>query len=238
MASWFKRPWAELASVVAIADIGNLLLYAYFLIFLHGSGNIFLVLNMVLASIPMLLSWRLVASLRYKRWSGWEPLALTFFWLVFLPGSFFGVVDFPLLAVRPSSSLLFAAVLYSSFILESIILGMASIYLVHVELRKRLKASTSAILVAIILIGVSYAIYLGQDMNWNSWDIVLNPGGLIFDISNLISNPHTYLAMARTMASTFVFIGAAYLIVWRSARLIWHRGVEDLAAHIKRTRNS
>lgn len=238
MARWLKRPWVQLALVLAIAGLGNLLLYLYFVFFLHGPRNLFLVFNLVLATIPLLLAWRLGVSLGHKRWSAWEPLLLTLLWLVFLPGSFFAVVDFTLLAAQPSSSLLFASVLFSGFIFESMLLGLASIYLVHVELKKRVKAHTAAALVTIILIGVSYAVYLGHDMNWNSWDIMLNPGGFIFDISNLLSKPHTYPTMVRTMASTFLYIGAAYLIVWRSCRLIWHRGVNDLAAHIKRSRHS
>lgn len=238
MKAWLKRPWAQLMSVLVVAYAACFGLYLYALVFDHLSGDFFLVVSLVLAALPLLLAWRLSVSLRQKLWSSWEPLALTLLWLIFLPGSFYGVSDYIHLQAEPSGNILFTVLLYSSFIMLALMLGLASLYLVHTELKKRLKGVTAAVLMAIILLGVSFAIYVGRDLSWNSWDVALNPGGLLFDISNLVTRVHTYPAMIRTVFAMFVLLGSVYLVVWRSGRMLWHRGINDLAAHIKRSHNN
>jgi uncharacterized membrane protein len=60
----------------------------------------------------------------------------------------------------------------------------------------------------------SFAIYLGHDLRWNSWDVLRDPGGILVDISNHISDSIAY----TTAFSFFVLLGSLYVVVWYIAR--------------------
>lgn len=235
---WKKRSWTGLMTVVGLGFLASLGLYTFSVWQTHSLSNSYLILNLLLATIPLLLSLRLVALLKHKRWSAFEPLLTTIVWIIFLPNSFYMISDFIHLQNMSSSTILYNAVMFSAFIYLAVLLGMISLYQVHQALRKRVYPSTAALMVALIILGCCFAIYLGRDLRWNSWDVVINPGGLLFDISNLILRPGTYPGMIKTIASFFIVIGTAYAIAWQSSRLLWHSGVNDLAAHIKRRQNN
>ena len=234
-----KKPaWFELVVVLGIGLITSLGLFLYSIVLNHGLEYAYLILNLGLAFLPLAVSTRLVVVLRNKRWSDWEPLILTFVWIVFLPNSFYMVSDFIHLQNMPSNTILYNVVMFSSFIFLAVGLGIISLYQVHKELKRRLQALTSAVLVALLLVSCCFAIYLGRDLRWDSWDLLINPGGVLFDISNLILKPSNYPDMGRTLISFFVLLGSVYLIAWQLAQLMWHKGVHDLAAHIKRPKLS
>lgn len=223
--------------VIIIGLITNFLLFVYSVIKTHSLEYAYLVVNISLALVPLLLSTRLVIVLKHKLWSAWEPLILTLIWILFLPNSFYMVSDFIHLQNMSNSSILYNAVMFTSFIYLAVLMGLISLYQVHRELIKRLHTITAGIIVVILMFSCCFAIYLGRDLRWNSWDLVVNPGGLLFDISNLILRPSTYPDMGRTILSFFVLLGSSYLIAWQSAQLMWHKGVSDLATHMRREKN-
>jgi len=228
-----KRRWFDLIVVLAIGMLASFGLFAYSAITSHSLQYDYLILNLGLATIPLILSWRLMVLLKKKRWSDWEPLLTTFVWIIFLPNSFYMISDFIHLQNMSNQTIVYNSVMFASFIYLAVLFGLISLYQVHQLLRKRVYPRTANIIVVLLLIGCCFAIYLGRDLRWNSWDVVVNPAGLLFDISNLILKPQTYPAMIKTMASFFVVIGSTYLIACQIAKMLWHQGVNDLAAHIK-----
>lgn len=229
--------WFHLGSVLAIGFAVCLALYGYSIYLNGGLAYVYLIFNLFLATIPLLIAWRIVIVLGRKRWSAWEPLTLTLLWVIFLPNSLYMISDYIHLQNMSNKTILYNAVMFSAFIYLALAMGLTSLYLIHQELRKRLHYQTAAIMVALIVLGCCFAIYLGRDLRWNSWDVVTNPGGLLFDISNLLLKPQKYPDMGRSISSFFVLIGSAYLIAWEASRLVWRRGVNDLAAHLKKRQN-
>lgn len=233
-----KRSWFDLATVFVIGAIACFGLYLYSIIRADGITDPYLVINLLLAAIPLFLSWRLVVVLKNKRWSQSEPLALTLLWIIFLPNSFYMISDYIHLEYLSPSTILYSAVMFTAFIYLALLLGIVSLYQVHQELKRRISKRSAATVIAIVLLGCCFAIYLGRDLRWDSWDVVVNPGGLLFDISNLLLRPHTYPDMGRTIIGFFALLGSIYLIAWRIAHMLWHKGVNDLAAHIKREQHN
>ncbi len=230
-----KRTWVELAIVFAVSFIGCFGLYIYSIFLNHAVMYPYLVINLLLATITLLLSWRLIVVLKYKRWSACEPLLLTFLWLIFLPSSFYTASDYIHLSTVPASTLLFTSIMFTAFIYLAFFLGMLSMYQVHLELKRRLNYKTAAAIVLIVLLGCCFAIYLGRDLRWDSWDLILNPAGVLFDISNLVLRPQVYPDMGRTIVGFFVLLSTTYLMAWRISHIQWHKGVKDLAQHIKKS---
>lgn len=180
----------------------------------------FLTWNLFLAWLPLFWAWFLVASLKKRRWLSWQSLLLTILWLGFLPNSFYLVTDFIHLRPYAGVSLVFDAVMFMSFSLAGLLLGVIGVFLVHRELIKRLPRIHVWSLLALVFLLVSYAIYLGRYLRWNSWDIITNPDGILFDMIERLSNPVDYPGMFTTTALFFLFISCVYASFYGTLRAL------------------
>lgn len=181
----------------------------------HSAEFAYLNWNLFLAWIPLLLSWWLVIVLRTKLWSSWLALAITIVWVGFLPNSFYMTSDFIHIQEVRRVDLLYDVVMFSSFIFNGVVLGFVSLYLVHQELLKRVRKWTAAGLIGLVLVLSCIAIYLGRELRWNTWDILVNPAGILVDISNRVLNPQTYPQFLTTTLSFFVLIASLYVVTWQ-----------------------
>jgi uncharacterized membrane protein len=130
------------------------------------------------------------------------------------------ISDFIHLRDVPRLDVLYDTVLFTSFIYTAVLLGFASMYTLHLELKKRVSVRTAGILMALTLLICSIGIYIGRDLRWNSWDVVTNPAGLLFDISDRILHPRSYPQMFTTILSFFALLGSMYLLAWNGAKAI------------------
>lgn len=183
----------------------------------HSFYSSYLVWNLILAWLPLLFALRLMAVLRQKLWSSWEGLSLSMLWLVFLPNSFYMISDFIHLQDVKRVDVLFDAIMFTSFIYTGVALGFTSLYLIHIRLLRRLSARITTLWIAATLLICSAAVYVGRDLRWNSWDILFNPGGLLFDLSDRLSHPAAYPQMIVTVISFFVLLSSMYYAIWRGA---------------------
>ena len=177
----------------------------------------YLIWNLFLAWTPLILVMFLLRSLRTHLWSDWEPLALTFVWLIMLPNSFYMISDFMHVQDVFYNDLVFDVVMFTSFIFTGVLLGFSSLFMVHSELRKRLIARHADTCIAIILLLCSYAIYLGRDLRWNSWSVLTNPAGVLFDVSDHLIHPLQSGAMYTITISFFLLLGSLYVVGWQLA---------------------
>jgi len=180
----------------------------------------YLLWNLFLAWLPLFFAVSLVRVLRRKRWSSWPALGLSILWLVFLPNSFYMISDFIHLLEVQRVNVLYDAVMFTSFIYTGVVLGFSSLYLVHLQLRRRLGSRLATAGIAMTLLICSFAVYIGRDLRWNSWDVLTNPGGLLFDLSDRLQHPAAYPRMALTVASFFVLLASMYGLLWCGARLL------------------
>jgi uncharacterized membrane protein len=110
--------------------------------------------------------------------------------------------------------------MFTAFIYTAAVLGLCSVYLVHLELKKRFKDSTAAGLIAGVLLVCSIAIYLGRDLRWNTWDLLVNLPGLLFDISDRLLDPLAHPQMFSTVGAFFLLLGSMYIVAWHLVRLL------------------
>lgn len=178
----------------------------------------YLVWNLWLAWLPLILVLWLQRMLRTRVWSSWMPLVITLLWLGFLPNSFYMITDYIHLHEVVRVNMLLDVVMFTSFILNGLVLGYLSLYIVHAEFLKRLSRRTSSLLVAGVLLLTSFAIYIGRDLRWNTWDIIFNPASVIFDVSDRIINPAAHPQVFSTTFSFFVLLSTIYVVVWQMMR--------------------
>jgi uncharacterized membrane protein len=173
----------------------------------------YLIWNLFLAWIPMVLTYFIVLHTRTRHWSSWGGIALMLGWLLFLPNSFYMVSDYIHLEDMARSSVLFDALTFTCFILNGLLLGYASLYVIQSLLRTRISKIQNQLFAATMLLLCSFAIYLGRDLRWNSWDVLTNPAGILFDVSERILDPLEHPEAFSTTFMFFVFLGGLYCVM-------------------------
>lgn len=169
----------------------------------------FLFWNLVLAWVP------LVAALafydRYRRGDGALRLApWVGFWLLFLPNAPYIVTDFVHLNPQTQTPLWFDGILFAAFGCTGLLLGFASLYLVHAVVRHRFGAAWGWQCVIAALGLASVGVWLGRLLRWNSWDVLLRPGARVAQLVAKVSDPSAVArATVLTLALT-VLLAATY----------------------------
>ncbi len=175
----------------------------------------FLLWNLCLAWLPLLFSGLLVYRLRSSRWLEWKNIVLTALWLGFLPNSFYLVSDLIHLRDTGEVSHLYDSVLFASLIFNGFILGLLSILGVHYELLKRFHRQKVHAVIAGVLFLCGFAIYLGRSLRWNTWDVLVNPFGILFDVSERVINPISHDQVFVTTGIFFLLLSGIYAVTWQ-----------------------
>ncbi len=176
--------------------------------------------NLLLAWIPIIVAGWLLISLRKYPWLNWRPMLLTAIWLGFLPNSFYLASDLVHLQDVATNHLLFDSVMLLSFAINGLILGYVSLYIVHLQLLKRLDRKSATELIGLVLLLCSFAIYLGRDLRWNSWDLLVNPVGILFDVSNQFISPFGHIQALTTTIMYLALLSSLYIVFWRLMKLL------------------
>lgn len=217
-----------LVTSIIVANIVSLVFLAVKVFATKNWDYAFLIWNLVLAWLPFLFGYVLRRRLVSHRWLSWQNISLSFLWLVFLPNSFYVASDLIHLRVSSQQNVLFDVVMLLSFTLNGLVAGMASLYIVHKELYRRFWANQAHSVIALVILAASFAVYLGRNLRWNTWDVVVHPAALLFDVSDRFINPTDHPAAFATTLTFFVLISSFYFIVWQFAgALHYTRGDED-----------
>lgn len=215
----------RMLAALAVAGSASLGLFAVRVLVSGSVRYWFLAWNLLLAWLPIVFALLLVRSLRRYSWNHWQSIVLFVLWLGFLPNSFYLVSDLIHLRATGEVSLLYDAAMFFLFIFNGYVYGMASLLIVHRELYRRFLPIVAHAAIGAVLLLCSFAIYLGRYLRWNTWDVLINPAGLLVDISDRVVNP---LAHEQTFAVTLVFfvlLGSIYVVVWQGlqfVRSVWH----------------
>jgi uncharacterized membrane protein len=132
---------------------------------------------------------------------------------IFFPNAPYILTDLIHLRSRWHAHYWVEMVLILLFAWTGFLVGFMSLYLMHsvvTGLRGKLVGWTFVFLMA----GLSgLGIYIGRFLRWNSWDVFVNPVGIIRDLGQLALNPmaHRSSVALSILFATFMFI--AYLML-------------------------
>ena len=96
-----------------------------------------------------------------------------------------------------------------------LVAGFIGLYIFHVELVKRIYYKYAHLIISVLIVVISFAIYLGRYLRWNSWDIIINPTGLLFDASDTLIHPSTHPVFFPIITALCLTIGSMYLVIWQ-----------------------
>jgi uncharacterized membrane protein len=200
----------KLLTVLLLSCLSSVVLFLVRVLSQHSLEYWYLNWNLILAWIPLLFSAVLVNRLKKTGWTTWQNVVLSLLWLGFLPNSFYIITDFIHLQHTSNSTLLFDVVLLFSFTINGLLLGCISTFMVHDELKKRFSSNSANTIIAGVFLACSFAIYLGRFLRWNTWDVLINPAGILFDVSDRFIRPGAHGQTFSTTLLFFVFISVTY----------------------------
>ncbi len=178
-----------------------------------SSAHIWLAWNLVLAWVPYLVAlWAATIALR-RPGQPWRLLPAGALWLGFLPNAPYLVTDFMHVGLHRGETWLFwyDLVLLATFAWTGCVLGVTSL-----RVMQGLVAAYAGWLVSwLFVLGASglcgVGIYLGRFHRWNSWDLLLNPRGVLADVLAGLSPPTAHLRPWGMVALFAAFVLVTYL---------------------------
>lgn len=151
---------------------------------------LFLVWNLFLAVIPFAITTYLKSQEKLNKLiiAGWLLI-----WLLFLPNAPYIVTD--LLHLRGSKDYLMwlDVLVVTSFACNGLILFFLSLIDLEHILKPYVSKRNQFYITTLVLFLISFGMYLGRFLRYNSWEIVQNPFSLFSDILNIIMSPTLYL---------------------------------------------
>ena len=180
-----------------------------------SSYYFFLPYNIFLSFISPILAISLRNHLKTQPWLRTSNILLTFLTLIFLPNSLYMITDLIHVQDVIGIDVLYNIIFTNLAIFIGLVAGFISLYIFHVELVKRMYYRYAHSIIGLIIVLVSFAIYLGRYLRWNSWDIIINPTGLLFDASDTLIHPSTHPSFFPIMIAFSLTIGSMYIVIWQ-----------------------
>ncbi len=160
----------------------------------EGFSFIFLAWNLFLAFIP----WWISNYLKKKERLGFVHIPLLVLWLLFLPNSPYILTDLFHLRPREYFPLWYDLVLVLSFALIGMMVFLKSLKDMFGMLQKYIKPVYLAIIIPFIFWLISFGLYLGRYLRFNSWNVINHP-------FQLMRQSFGILFEKDTIAFTFIF---------------------------------
>lgn len=183
----------------------------------HDHRYTFLVWNLFLAWVPLIAA--ALAFALARRGVGLLVVMLVAVWLLFFPNAPYVLTDFIHLHGNGPSPLWYDALMLSSFAWTALMLGFASLYLIHAIIEERAGAVVGWVVVVCVLGLSSFGVYLGRFARFNSWDVVARPHLVLSVIRQEIDSPlhDPKMVVALLVLTASLLVG--YLVVYAIAAL-------------------
>lgn len=204
--------------LLAIPVLSAFLLLSVRVIATDSTRYLFLVWNLMLGLFPLFILVLHKIYLKKHKWQSIGSLLLIFVFIAFLPNAFYIMTDYTHLRGASEININYDILMINAFVFAGLIWGYCATLEFHRELRKKLPEIQSVIIMGLIFLAVSFAIYLGRFVRWNSWDILLQPAAIIFDVSEQVVNPNMHSNAYLYTTAFFIVLFSVHYTLWRLIR--------------------
>lgn len=178
----------------------------YDLAMTRGTTFLFLIWNLFLAWIPYILSLFLP-----KLPNRWLAIPLLAVWLVFLPNAPYIVTDLMHIHYRSGIPLWYDMMMIFSFAWTGLLLGFISLLNVQAFLEKNIGKRLSASIIWTAIGLCAFGVYMGRYQRWNTWDLLLQPFQLFWDVAGVVLHPFSNLGSLGLAAVMAGVLGIGYM---------------------------
>jgi len=180
----------------------------------HSPGYIFMVWNLFLAWVPYVWSLAAASSRRRAPAAWWRLILPGALWLLFFPNAAYLVTDFVHLRPRELIPLWFDVGMLAVFAWNGCFLAVASLRTMQTLVAGYLGGAASWLFVATAIGLDGLGIYLGRFLRWNSWDLFLNPHGVLSDAAAIIAHPIENRQATGVIGLFGVLLLVCYMTFW------------------------
>jgi uncharacterized membrane protein len=183
-----------------------------------SDGYNFLVWNLFLAWIPFLIAIAFYDG--YRRGRSRTLLAgMAALWLLFLPNAPYMVTDLIHLGNVPGAPLWYDGAMLAAFAGTGLLLGLCSVFLVHMAALRALGPVLGWLALAPVLALCSAGVLVGRFERLNSWDVLVRPSRLVDLLAAHLADPFASRRAIALLAAYTCFLGVAYLVLYAVSSL-------------------
>jgi len=143
---------------------------------------IYILWNIFLAFIPFIISSLLLSYTKIDKFKKTIFIIGIFFWLLFIPNAPYIITDFIHLGEIRAVPIIFDTFLLFSSASLGLIIGFHSFFHIEQIIKVKYSPRVTSIIMGLIILLISFGIYLGRFLRFNSWDIFINHTSLIKNI--------------------------------------------------------
>lgn len=179
---------------------------------------IYILWNILLAFIPFLISFILLSLSKEKKLSKIIFIIGFIIWMLFIPNAPYIVTDFIHLGEIHSVPMIYDVFLIFSSASVGLMLGFHSFFHIEQIIKTKYSPRFTSLIMGLIMIIISFGIYLGRFMRFNSWDVFVNHTSLIKNVWKIFSQSTANIEVYLYTGLFFFFLYLSYN-AWKQANI-------------------
>jgi uncharacterized membrane protein len=177
---------------------------------------VFLLWNLFLAFIPYAVSNWLYNNIHVAE-NKPKLIAALSVWLLFIPNSFYILTDLFHLGQFASAPKWFDLLLLLSFAWNGLLFGVVSLRKMEILLQKKCGKRFSLFIVLTVMWLISFGIYIGRFLRFNSWDVITQPFSLFSEMFEMLYHPFDNKMEWGMIVCYSVFMTLLYITIKKMA---------------------
>lgn len=171
---------------------------------------IYILWNILLAFIPFFISFILLSLSKEKKLSKIIFIVGFILWMLFIPNAPYIVTDFIHLGEIRSVPMIYDVFLIFSSASVGLMLGFHSFFHIEQIIKTKYSPRVTSLIMSLIMIIISFGIYLGRFMRFNSWDVFVNHTSLIKNVWKIFSQSTANTEVYLYTGLFFFFLSLSY----------------------------
>lgn len=180
-------------------------------IVIWGKMSFFYILwNICLAFIPFFISYTILSLIKESRSNKIILIVGIVLWILFIPNAPYIVTDFIHLGTTRSIPILYDTFLLFSSATVGMILFFESLNHVEQIIQMKLSKRKTSTIIGVIILVISFGMYIGRFLRFNSWDIFINHSSLFGHVWKIFSQATTHKEVYLYTILFFLFLFTFY----------------------------
>ncbi len=167
---------------------------------------IFILWNIFLAFVPFVISSYLLVYIKKGKINKFIFIFGFILWLLFIPNAPYIITDFIHLGSARVVPLIFDILLLFSSSLIGLWLCFSSLFHIEQIIKIKYNQKVTSIIIGIIILLISFGVYLGRYLRFNSWDFFTNHTSLIKNVWKIFVEPSAHTGVYLYTGLLFFFI--------------------------------
>ncbi len=179
---------------------------------------VFILWNIFLAFVPFIISSLLLSFSKKEKFNKFVFFAGVLLWIIFIPNAMYIITDFIHLGTIRTIPIIYDVLLLFSSASIGLILGFNSLFHIEQIIKMKFSNKMASLIMGILILLISFGVYLGRFLRFNSWDIFFNHISLVKNVWKIFAQSKTHIEVYLYTALFFFFLTLSYK-AWKYGNL-------------------